>query len=179
MGDIILGIFLLILIFGGLLLFRLLKKKKQKKVRLIEYLNLTVTVGGLIGILTTACDKEFYNHYPTAFWLTILFFSIQITASILYEKFPRIGLIALVFTFMLQTPIVSSLHGSYRNQTLISINVGDNELKAIDFEPGSYVFYISLKPDTFNESVRFGINLIPILIIITYWRDRKNKREIR
>jgi len=179
MGDIILGIFLLILIFGALLLFRLLKRRKQKKVRFIEYISLIIIVGGLIGILTTACNKEYYTRYPTLFWLTILFYAIQTTASILYEKLPRIGLIALAFTFTLQIPIVSSLHGSYSNQTLISIRVGDNELKAIDFEPGSYVSYISFEPDIFNRPARFGINLIPILIIIAYWQDRKNKKEIR
>lgn len=69
--------------------FRLLKKK----VRLIEYINLTITVGGLIGILTTAFDKEFYNHYTTVFWLTIIFFTIQTTTSFYYDKFKRIGIV--------------------------------------------------------------------------------------
>ena len=179
MGDIILGIFILILIFGGLLLFRLQKKKKQKKVRLIEYINLTITVGGLIGILTTACDKEFYNHYTTVFWLTIIFFSIQTTTSFFYDKLKRIGLVILILSCMLQTPIIRGLHYSFRSQTLMSINIGDNQLKAIDFEPGSYVHYINLEPDTLNNSVRFGINLLPLLIIIAYWRDRKYKKEIQ
>ena len=173
MGDIILGIFILVLIFGGLLLFRLLKKKK---VRLIEYINLTITVGGLIGILTTAFDKEFYNHYTTVFWLTIIFFTIQTTTSFYYDKFKRIGIVLLILSFALQTPIIRGLHYSFRSQTLMSINIGDNELKTIDIEPGSYVHYIYIEPETLNKNVRFGINLIPVLFIIAYWNDRKQKQ---
>lgn len=179
MGDIILGIFLLILIFGGVLLFRLLKKKNQKNVRLIEYINLTITIGGLIGILTTACDEEFYNHYTTIFWLTIIFFAIQTTTSFFYGKIKRIGLVILIISCMLQTPIIRGLHYSFSSQTLMSINIGDNQLKAIDFEPGSYVHYINIEPDTLTNSVHFGINLLPLLIIIAYWRDRKYKKEIQ
>ena len=176
MGDIIFGVFLLILIFGALLLFRLLKRRKQKKVRLIDYLSLTTTIGGLIGILLTAFDKEFHNHYTTLFWLTIIFFTIQTTTSFYYDKFKKIGLVLLILSFALQIPIIRGLHYSYRSQTLMSINIGDNELKPIDIEPGSYVHYIYMEPETLNKNVRFGINLIPVLFIIAYWKDRKQKQ---
>ena len=173
MGDIIAGFFLIILTFGLYGLYRLATRKTPESRSFIGFISLLLLVGGLIGVLVTFFNKNLLEYYPIVFALTLLFFTTQTIASYIYLKFPKVGLPILLFTFLLQTPIIHSDSISYRSQTLLSFNVDNYPGKTFDIEPGSYVSFHSGIPQDFS----IGINLIPILTTIIFLRDRKRRNE--
>jgi hypothetical protein len=173
MGDIIAGILLIILSFGLYGLYRLLTRKKPEKRSFITFISLLIMTGGLIGILFTFLNKTILEYYPVIFGLTLFFFMTQTVVSYLYIKYPKFGLPILLFTFLLQTPIIHSDHVSYSNQTLLSVNIDKFPGKTFDIEPGSYVSFFYGIPHNFS----LGINLIPLLTTLIFLRDRKRRNE--
>jgi hypothetical protein len=173
MGDIITGILLIILTFGLYGLYRLLTRKKPEKRSFIGFISLLIMIGGLIGILFTCFNKHLLEYYPLIFGLTLIFFTIQIVASYLYIKYPKFGLPILLFTFLLQIPIIHSDRVSYSNQTLLSVNIDNFPGKTFDIEPGSYVSFFNGIPHDFS----LGINLIPILTTLIFLGNRKRINE--
>lgn len=171
MGDIIAGIFLIILAFGIYGLYKVVTRKTPEKRSFIGFIVLLIMVGGLIGFLLTFFNKNLLEYYPIVFLLTLLFFTTQTIASYLYFKFQKVGLPILFFTFILQAPIIHSDSISYRNQTLISFNLDNYTGKTFDIEPGSYISFHSGMPQDFS----LGVNLIPILTTVIFLRDRKRR----
>jgi hypothetical protein len=181
MGDIIWGTFLIILILGVFGLYRFSTRKKVKQRSFAKLISLLIILGGLIGILITALDGRLMHEHPYIYFLTLIFFVSQTIASILFYKGVKAGLLLLVLTLLLQTPIVRGINFSYVNQTLFSLRLKQSPGKFVDVEPGSYVhvmyFVYDHNYDYFvmdsNRESGFGLNLIPLLIIVVLWRKTK------
>lgn len=169
MGDIIAGFFLIILTLGLYGVYKVFTLKTPERRSFIGFFSLLLLIGGVIGVLLTFFNKNLLEYYPIVYALTLLFFTTQSIASYLYLKFPKIGLPILLFTFLLQTPIIHSKSVSYRSQTLLSFNVDIYPSKTFDIEPGSYTSFHS----GISKDFSLGVNLIPILTIIIFLRDRK------
>jgi len=175
MGDIIAGLFLIILTFVLFGLYRIFTRKSLNKKSLTGFLSLLLVIGSIIGQLITYFNKQSQiENYPISFKLIFLFFLTQTFASIIYFKFPKFGRLLLTITLLLQIPIIHSLHCSYHNQTLFSFNVNNLPRKTFDLEPGSYVHYIYIAPEKLNNTFSLGVNLVPILIIFIYWSKGHN-----
>ena len=93
MGDIIAGIFLIILTICLYGLYKVITRKTPEKRNFIGFILLLIFVGALIGILITCFNKRLLlEDYPSVFRMTLLFFTIQAAASYVYAKFPKVGL---------------------------------------------------------------------------------------
>jgi hypothetical protein len=182
MGDIIWGTSLIILILGVFGLYRFSTRKKVEQRSFPKFMSLLLILGGLIGVLTTALSERLSHEHHYIYFLTLIFFVSQIVASILYYKGMNGGLLLLVLTLLLQTPIIRGINFSYINQTLFSLRLVQYSEKFGDVEPGSYVHvsYFDFDYDhndyfvmDSNRESGFGVNLIPLLIIVVLWRKTK------
>lgn len=169
MGDIIAGFFLTLMTLGVYGVYKVVTSKMPERRSFIGFFSLLLLVGGVIGVLLTFFNKNLLEYYPIVYALTLLFFTTQSIASYLYLKFPKVALPILLFTLLIQIPIIHSKSVSYRSQTLLSFNVNNYHSKTFDIEPGSYTSFHSGRPTEFS----LGINLIPILTIIIFLRERK------
>lgn len=163
----------------GLYTFSTRKKVKQRS--FAKLISLLLILGGLIGVLTTALNERLLHEHPYIYFLTLIFFVSQTIASILFYKEVKARLLLLVLTLLLQTPIVRGINFSYINQTMFSLRLELSPGKFGNVEPGSYVHVMSfaydLNYDYFvmdsNRESGFGLNLIPLLIIVVLWRKTK------
>lgn len=180
MGDIIWGTFLIILILGVFGIYRFSTRKKVEQRSFPKFISLLLLLGGLIGVLTTVLNEWLPQEHTYIYILTLIFFVSQTIASILYYKGVKAGLVLLVLTLLLQTPIIRGLNFSYINQTLFSLRLVQYSEKFGDVEPGSYVHvsYFDYDHNDYfvmdsNRESGFGVNLIPLLIIVVLWRKTK------
>jgi hypothetical protein len=177
MGDIIWGTFLIILTLGVFGVYRFFTRKKVEQRSFIKFISLLLILGALIGVLTTGLNARLYDH-PYIYFLTLVFFILQTSASILCYRTLKIGLPLLILTLLLQIPLASDLNFSYRNQTMFSFVVKRYPGKFFDLEPGSYVHFIYSNYDNGlvennNRKLSLGVNLVPLLTIIAFWKNRK------
>jgi len=182
MGDIIFGVLTVILILGVLGLYRFFTRKRIEQRSFTMFLAILLVLGGLVGLLVTSLNRRWYEDHPYTFVLVLLFFIMQSSGGVLYYKRVKVALPLLVFTLLLQIPIVHGSDFSYRSQTLLSFNVDNYPKKIFDAEPGSYVHFVHFESGSSNEKSGLGINLIPLLIIFIYWKKSRQEelnREAR
>jgi hypothetical protein len=177
MGDIIWGTFLIVLILGVFGLYRFSTRKKVEQRSFTKFISLLLLLGGLIGFLTTGLNERLLHDHPYTYVLTLIFFVSQTIASILYYKGVKAGLPVLIFTLLLQIPIVRGINFSYNNQTLFSFKLEKYPGEFWDIEPGSYVHFMYFDFDyvvveNSNRNSGFGLNLIPLLTIAVFWRTQ-------
>ncbi len=181
MGDIIWGTFLIILILGIFGLYRFFTRKNVDQRSLRKFISLLLMVGGLLGLLTMGLNERLRYDHPDTFFLSITFFIMQTIASIWYFKAERVGRYLLIFTLLLQVPIMRSPNLSYSNQTLFSFELYKYPGKWWDIEPGSYVYFIYFDIEEFelentNRKSGFGLNLIPLLTIAVLLKPQLNRK---
>jgi hypothetical protein len=178
MGDIIWGTFFTILIIFVLVLYILLTRKRVEQRSLTKLISILLIIGGSIGFLSIGLDSRLLADHPYVYLLTLLFFISQTFASMLYYRSIKIGLPLLMFTLLLQIPILDHDHFSYRNQTLFGLAIKKYPAKFWDIEPGSYIHftYFNIEYSAVNSSSKessFGLNLLPILIIAAFSKKIK------
>jgi hypothetical protein len=173
MGDIISGGVLIVLTLGVFGLYRFFTRRKIEQRSFIKFISILLILGALIGFLTTGLNERLLDDDPCLYFLTIVFFTSQALASILYYKAVRIGLPVLILTLLLQIPILRDFNFSYHNQTMVSISIASYPGKFWDIEPGSYVHFVYFDFDHVliekqNKKLSFGLNLIPLLAVIAF-----------
>ncbi|HNP78189.1 MAG: hypothetical protein U0289_16300 [Cyclobacteriaceae bacterium] len=177
MGDIIRGIFTILLILGLYGLYRWFTRKKVGQRSFRKFISLVIILGGVVGTLATGLNERLLEDHPYQYLLSLSFFITQGLASLLYYREAKVGLALLILTLLLQIPIIGTKKLSYSNQTLFSFRIEKYNGKIVDIEPGSYVhfMYIDVDFDYVNvgnpkKDSGYGLNLIPLLTIVLLWR---------
>lgn len=170
MGDIIWGTFLVVLSVGVFGVYRFSTRKKINQRSFPRLVSLLIVLGGIVGLLTNGLNERLLDEEPYLYFLTVTFFGMQTLASVLYYRTVFVGLLFLIFTLLLQVPIVRAPNYSYNSQTLFSLRVEPSSVKILNIEPGSYVHFIYFDADfmVVENSKRksdFGLNVIPLLTI--------------
>lgn len=183
MGDIIWGFILIVLTVVVYLLYRFLTRKKPQFRSLPKFVAILLAIGSSIGVLWTALNERLQDH-PIPYLLIILFFGFQCVASICFFRSIRVGLPMLLFTLILQLPILDVPEFSYSSQTLFSWRIEPYPEIHLDIEPGSYVHYFSggssLDAKAFRNvaNPRLGLNLIPLILMVVFLITGSEKKEV-
>ncbi|NDK57349.1 hypothetical protein [Pontibacter fetidus] len=169
MGDILNGFFIILLVLCLKWLYKLLTRKVPEKRSFAGFASLLFFVGGILGIIITIYNQTLLESYSTVYVLILMFFIAQSIGGLLYTKTPKIALPILLSTLVMQVPIITINNFSYRSQTLVSFNINKFPSKLFDIEPGSYVSFFYGIPHDFQ----LGINLVPVIVMLFYWMDRR------
>jgi hypothetical protein len=178
MGDIIFTFFLLLLILFVFILYHFFTRKKIEQRRLTHFISILLVIGGIIGIALSGLNEKLRNDHPFVYSITLVFFIAQTLAALMYLTNVKLGLPLLILTLVFQAPIFHSSNFSFSNQTLFSVRI-QTYPGNWDIEPGSYLHFVYLKSDfidvhSFDE--KYGLNLIPLLLITILWLKEKQRK---
>lgn len=179
MGDIIFTLFLLLLILFVFVLYHFFTRKKIEQRSLTQFISILLVIGGIIGIALSGFNERLRNDHPYVYSITLVFFITQTLAALMYLTNVKLGLPLLILTLVFQAPIIHSSNFSFSNQTLFSVRI-QTYPGNWDIEPGSYLHFVYWKSDfidvhSFDE--KYGLNLVPLLLITILWRKEKQRKK--
>ncbi len=180
MGDIVRGALLLLFTLIVLGFYRIFTRKNVEQRSWSNFNLILLILGAIVGLIWNGLNSRLREEHPYTYFFTLLFFITQSLASFLTYRKMKIGFILLFLTLLLQIPVTRTSMVSYQSQTLLSMNVANYHGKIWDIETGSYVHFYYFDDDYIVrrdhiESI-FGMNCIPILILLIYWKGKKESK---
>lgn len=160
MGDIILGVFILLTLGVSMMVIKVVSKFKSLLFWRTSFL-FWFLMWAVFGVVAGVMNYESNN----ADGLSPVFFFIQSAACIMILFNRKKGLYLLVITLIFQIPVLETFGFRYHSQTMMSISFYFDWVHNFDVEPGSYLVLKMNPPSTGALSVSDGLNLFPMLII--------------